>query len=102
MFPSFTNAILRCMLYKPYLSIEHSALLETPKELRFQEFAYGDVLCKTLPSPCLEHEVACELLCGRRLEWSGCDVLVKRIAGYDRPAIEDEGKGDLALCVDLW
>jgi hypothetical protein len=84
------------------LPIEHAALLETPKKLRFQKLANRNILRETLPPPCLQHKVAGELLCGGGLERSGCEVLVERVTGYDGPAVENEGEGDLALCVDLW
>jgi hypothetical protein len=41
------------------------------------------------------------LLCSCGLERPGCDVFVKRIAGNDGPAVEDEREGNLALGVNL-
>ena len=87
--------------YTIHLSVKHPALLERPEQFGLQEFANCDVLCETLPSPCLKHEVACELLCGCGFERSGCDVFVERVAGDDGPAVKNEGEGDLALCVNL-
>lgn len=83
------------------LTVQHPAFLKTTEQLWFQELADCNVLSQTLPPASLKDKVACQLLCGRRFERSGCDVLVERVARDDRPAVEDEGEGDLTLCVDL-
>jgi hypothetical protein len=80
----------RFLYYSSTLNIKCTTLLQALQQLWLKELADGDILCQTLPSSCLEHEVSRKCLCGRRLERSQRDVPVEWVSRYDGPAIEDE------------
>lgn len=91
----------RCLRTYSLPTLQHPTLFQLPKQLRLQKLANRNILRKSLPPPRLEHKVARGSLRRRGLERPQLDLLVQRVAGDDGPSVEDEGEGDLALCVDL-
>ena len=78
----------RFLYYSSYW--KKANLLQALEQFWLKELADGDILCQTLSSSCLEHEVSRKCLCARGLERSQRDVLVEWVSRYDGPAIEDE------------
>src|ERR1700761_5430780 len=94
-----SSALTICALFSNS-TIQHSRLVQLPKQLWLQEFAHADIFTQTLPPSGLEHEIPRRCLSTGRLEWTQLDVLIQRVAGNYIPPIEDQRERDGALGMD--
>jgi hypothetical protein len=86
---------------KLLLAIQHSTLLQTAEQFRFQKFTNSNIFRQTFPSSSLENEIPGQSLGGRWLQCSQLNVAIQRVTRDDGPAVENKGNRGLTLCMNL-